>query len=119
MQIDVKYITNEFIGFASYHSRYFQLTAIDEYSRKKYLKLVNELSTYSTSNFLKRLEDKLGFKVELLQTDNGIEFVNDLDITNKNTKFEKYLKKTRYKTQAYPTIYTMAKRNSRTKSQNR
>ncbi len=27
--------------------------------------------------FLKRLEDKLGFKVELVQTDNGIEFVND------------------------------------------
>ncbi|WP_035143269.1 integrase core domain-containing protein, partial [Schnuerera ultunensis] len=53
----------------------------------------NELSTYSTSNFLKRLEDKLGFKVKLVQTDNGIEFVNDQDITNKKTRFEKYLEK--------------------------
>lgn len=93
VQIDVKYIPNECIGFASHHSRYYQITAIDEYSRKRYLELVNELSTYSTSNFLKRLEDKLGFKVELVQTDNGIEFVNDQDITNKKTRFEKYLEK--------------------------
>ncbi|NLK42963.1 MAG: transposase [Tissierellia bacterium] len=93
VQIDVKYVPNECIGFASHHSRYYQITAIDEYSRKRYLELVNELSTYSTSNFLKRLEDKLGFKVELVQTDNGIEFVNDQDITNKKTRFEKYLEK--------------------------
>ena len=93
VQIDVKYVPNECVGFASYHSRYYQITAIDEYSRKRYLELVNELSTYSTSNFLKRLEDKLGFKVELVQTDNGIEFVNDQDITNKKTRFEKYLEK--------------------------
>ncbi|MBU5425215.1 DDE-type integrase/transposase/recombinase [Tissierella pigra] len=93
VQIDVKYVPNECIGFASNHSRYYQITAIDEYSRKRYLELVNELSTYSTSNFLTRLEDKLGFKVELVQTDNGIEFVNDQDITNKKTRFEKYLEK--------------------------
>ncbi len=93
VQIDVKYVPNECIGFASYHSRYYQITAIDEYSRKRYLELVNELSTYSTSNFLKRLEDKLGFKVELVQTDNGNEFVNDKDVTNKKTRFEKYLEK--------------------------
>lgn len=55
--------------------------------------MVNELSTYSTSNFVNRLEKKLGFKVELVQTDNGIEFVNDQDITNKKTRFEKYLDK--------------------------
>lgn len=93
VQIDVKYVPNECIGFASYHSRYYQITAIDEYSRKRYLELVNELSTYSTSSFLKRLENKLGFKIKLVQTDNGIEFVNDLDITNKKTRFEKYLEK--------------------------
>ena len=34
VQIDVKYVPNECIGFASYHSRYYQITAIDEYSRK-------------------------------------------------------------------------------------
>ena len=93
VQIDVKYVPNECIGFASPHSRYYQITAIDVYSRKRYLELVNELSTYSTSNFLKRLEDKLGFKVTLVQTDNGIKFVNDQDITKKKTRFEKYLEK--------------------------
>src|SRR5699024_10013305 len=34
VQIDVKYVPNECIGFASYHSRYYQITAIDEYSKK-------------------------------------------------------------------------------------
>ena len=91
VQIDVKYVPNECIGFASYHSRYYQITAIDEYSRKRYLELVEENSTYTTSEFLKRLEYKLGFKIELVQTDNGFEFVNDPDVTNKKTRFEKQL----------------------------
>lgn len=93
VQIDVKYVPNECIGFASYHSRYYQITAIDEYSRKRYLELVKENSTYSTSNFLKNLEKNLGFKIELVQTDNGFEFVNDPDVTKKKTRFEKYLVK--------------------------
>lgn len=92
VQIDVKYVPNECIGFASHHVRYYQLTAIDEYSRKRYLEIVNENSTYTTSEFLKRLEEKLGFKIKLIQTDNGFEFVNDPDKTNKKTIFEKQLK---------------------------
>ena len=91
VQIDVKYVPNECIGFASYYSRYYQITAIDEYSRKRYLELVEENSTYTTSEFLKRLEYKLGFKIELVQTDNGFEFVNDPDVTTKKTRFEKQL----------------------------
>lgn len=93
VQIDVKFVPNECIGFASYHSRYYQITAIDEYSRKRYLELVNENSTYTTSEFLKRLEKNLGFKIKLVQTDNGFEFVNDTDRTQKKTRFEKQLKK--------------------------
>lgn len=83
---------NECIGFASHHSRYYQITAIDEYSRKRYLELVNENSTYTTSEFLKRLKKNLGFKIKLVQTDNGFEFVNDTDRTQKKTRFEKQLK---------------------------
>lgn len=93
VQIDVKYVSNECIGFASYHSRYYQITAIDEYSRKRYMELVNENSTYTTSEFLKRLEENLGFNIDLIQTDNGFEFVNDEDRTSKKTRFEKQLKK--------------------------
>lgn len=92
VQIDVKFVPNECIGFASHHSRYYQITAIDEYSRKRYLELVNENSTYTTSEFLKRLKKNLGFKIKLVQTDNGFEFVNDTDRTQKKTRFEKQLK---------------------------
>ena len=97
VQIDVKYVPNECIGFASYYNRYYQITAIDEYSRKRYLELVEENSTYTTSEFLKKLEDNLGFKIELVQTDNGLEFVNDLDVTKKKTRFEKQLEKMKIK----------------------
>ncbi|MCK9218157.1 MAG: DDE-type integrase/transposase/recombinase [Firmicutes bacterium] len=93
IQIDVKYVPNECIGFSSYHSRYYQITAIDVYSRKRYMELTEENSTYTSSEFLKRLEEKLGFKIELVQTDNGLEFVNDSETTNKRTRFEKQLKK--------------------------
>lgn len=93
IQIDVKYVPVECIGFASSHSRYYQITAIDEYSRKRYMELTDENSTYSTSEFVKRLEKGLGFKVKLAQTDNGLEFVNDTDRTAKKTRFEQQLKK--------------------------
>jgi len=57
------------------------------------MEIVNEKSTYTTSNFLLELEKKLGFKVELVQTDNGLEFVNDLEVTQKKTRFEIFLEK--------------------------
>lgn len=91
VQIDVKFVPLECIGFASNHSRYYQITAIDEYSRKRYLELVSENSTYTTSKFLTRLEEKLGFKVDLVQTDNGLEFINDADRTSKKSRFQKVL----------------------------
>ncbi len=83
VQIDVKYVPNECIGFAGYTSRYYQITAIDDYSRKRYMGIVEENSTYTTSEFLLRLEKNLGFKVDLVQTDNGTEFVNDLEVIRK------------------------------------
>ena len=91
VQIDVKFVPLECIGFSSKHSRYYQITAIDEYSRKRYLELVNENSTYTTSNFLTRLEENLGFKIDLVQTDNGLEFINDPDRTRKKSRFQKVI----------------------------
>ena len=93
VQIDVKFVPNECIGFASKHSRYYQITAIDECSRKRYTDLVNENSTYTTSEFLKRLEHNMGFEVKLVQTDNGLEFINDPDKTDKKSRFQKQLKR--------------------------
>ncbi|WP_242955239.1 DDE-type integrase/transposase/recombinase [Herbinix luporum] len=93
VQIDVKFVPVECIGFSSNQSRYYQITAIDEYSRKRYMELVNENSTFTTSNFLTRLEENLGFKVDLVQTDNGFEFVNDSERTSKKTRFQRVLKR--------------------------
>lgn len=79
VEVDVKYVPLECIGFSSSHARYYQITGIDLYSRKRIIKLVNELSTYETSKFLYSLEKSMGFKIKTIQTDNGREFCNDTD----------------------------------------
>ena len=79
VEVDVKYVPLECIGFSSSHARYYQITGIDLYSRKRIIKLVNELSTYETSKFLYSLEKSMGFKIKTIQTDNGKEFCNDTD----------------------------------------
>ncbi|MFM1541627.1 hypothetical protein ABGF49_07530 [Helcococcus ovis] len=64
VEIDVKYVPIEGIGFKSNYERYYQITAIDLYSRKRILKLVNENSTHETSKMLKTLEKNFGFKIK-------------------------------------------------------
>ena len=66
VEVDVKYVPLECIGFLSSHARYYQITAIDLYSRKRIIKLVNELSTYETSKFLYRLEKRMGCKIKTI-----------------------------------------------------
>ena len=91
VQIDVKYVPVECIGFQSNYDRYYQITAIDLYSRKRILKLVNEHSSYETSKMLKTLEKDFGFKIKTIQTDNGREFCNERE--QKKSLFEKVRKK--------------------------
>ena len=91
VQIDVKYVPVECIGFQSNYDRYYQITAIDLYSRKRILKLVNEHSSYETSKMLKTLEKDFGFKIKTIQTDNGREFCNERE--QKKSLFEKVMKK--------------------------
>ena len=88
VQIDIKFVPQEDIRFPSYGQKYYQITAIDEYSRKRVLKIVGEKSTYETKEFLKKLEDKMGFSIRTIQTDNGTEFINDGEKTNKKNAFE-------------------------------
>ena len=80
VEVDVKYVPLECIEFSSNHARYYQITAIDLYSRKRIIKLVNELSTYETSKFLYSLEKRMGCKIKTIQIDNGREFCNDADM---------------------------------------
>nr|WP_240430530.1 DDE-type integrase/transposase/recombinase [Suicoccus acidiformans] len=91
VQIDVKYVPIHSIGFASNHKRYYQITAIDAYSRTKVLDLMNENSTYTTSEFLIDLEKRMGFKIDKIQTDNGKEFTNDSYETDKKSRLQRVL----------------------------
>lgn len=91
VQIDVKFVPLACI--TSKGDRYYQYTAIDEYSRLRYLKAYEENSTYSSADFLKNASvffKKHGFDIECVQTDNGFEFTNRFSQTNRNlpTLFE-------------------------------
>ncbi len=57
---------------------------------------MEEKSTYETAKFLRTLELKMGFKIKTIQVDNGYEFVNDPDKTNKDTLFTKVAKELGY-----------------------
>lgn len=93
VQIDIKYVPEECILFPRYGNRYYQITAIDEYSRKRVLKIVKEKSTYETAIFLRDLERAMGFKIHCIQVDNGYEFVHDRERTDKETRFSKTARK--------------------------
>ena len=56
VQVDIKYVPVECIKFPTYGCKYYQITAIDEFSRKRVLKIVKEKSTYETSKFMLTLE---------------------------------------------------------------
>ena len=51
--------------------------------------MVNENSTHETSKMLKRLKQDFGFKIKMIQTDNGRKFCNDRE--EKKSAFEKVL----------------------------
>ena len=59
VQVDIKYVPEECVRSPSYGDRYYQITAIDEYSRKRVLKIVKEKSTYETSKYLLELEKNM------------------------------------------------------------
>ncbi len=96
VQIDIKYVPQECIMFPSYGKRYYQITAIDEYSRKRILEIVEEKNTFETGKFLEQLESKFDFPIHTIQVDNGYEFVNDKEVTNRKTYFEEVAEKKGY-----------------------
>ena len=80
MQIDVKYVPTVCMTkeLQEKGERFYQYTAIDEYTRKRYTWFTNEHSTYMSSEFVKRVVKYYPFKIETIQTDNGFEFTNRL-----------------------------------------
>ena len=95
VQIDVKYVPAKSLTkeVKERDGRYYQYTAIDEYTRKRVLWASKEQSTSASTEFLKVIMKKFEFKIECIQTDNGFEFTNRLNWqgTKKKTMFEKKL----------------------------
>ncbi len=92
VQVDVKVVPRRCI--ADPDLRLFQYTAIDEFSRLRFLAAYPEQSTYSSADFLKRLTKwytRKGIHVECVQTDNGFEFTNRFSNSKREllTLFEK------------------------------
>lgn len=77
VQVDIKYVPMECLLFNTFGKRYYQITAIDEFSRKRILEIVDEKSITNTTIFIRKLEYRMGFKINTVQTDNGPEFVNN------------------------------------------
>ncbi len=106
VQVDVKYVPRECMSpeLQEKGEKFYQYTAIDEFTRIRYTWFTNEHSTYMSSEFVKRLIKYFPFKIEIIQTDNGFEFTNRLSwqafTRNKKTKFEKTLEELgiKYKT---------------------
>jgi transposase InsO family protein len=76
VQIDVKYVPSACLVGDAKGKKFYQYTAIDEYSRLRYIEAFEEKSTYSSAVFLKNMIRFFGFTVECVQTDNGFEFTN-------------------------------------------
>ena len=78
VQIDVKFVPSACITAPDDHRsrKYYQYTAIDEYSRFRYVEGFDEHSTYSSKVFLEHMLRAFPFTVECVQTDNGPEFTN-------------------------------------------
>ena len=97
VQIDVKYVPKKCMSkeLQERGEKFYQYTAIDEYSRLRYTWFTNAHDTYASSEFAKRLVKYFPFKVKTIQTDNGFEFTNRLSwqafLKNKKTMFEKTL----------------------------
>lgn len=98
VQIDVKYVPRECMSkeLRELGEKYYQYTAIDEYTRLRYTYFCKEHNTYESTVFVNRLIKYFPFKIKLIQTDNGFEFTNRLSWhafnKDKQTMFEKRLK---------------------------
>lgn len=95
VQVDVKVVPRACIVGDAKGEHFYQYTAIDEYSRFRYVEAFKEQNTYSSKVFLEHMLKAFPFAVQCVQTDNGFEFTKKFG-GGKNPKdmtlFEAYLK---------------------------
>lgn len=88
IQVDIKYVPSECIVG---DEKFYQYTAIDEFSRFRYIQIYNEKSTYISKKFIQEVIKFFPFEIKCVRTDNGLEFTNRL-VSNVPSLFETYLK---------------------------
>ena len=92
IQIDVKFVPSVCLVNAAKGKRFYQYTAIDEYSRWRFVEAFEEHSTYSSAMFVEHLIKAFPFRIECVQTDNGTEFTNRFtSLKDKPTLFQRHL----------------------------
>ena len=74
IQVDVKFVPSACLVNGAKGQRFYQYTAIDEYSRWRFVEAFEEHSSYSSALFLEHLIRAFPCPIECVQTDNGQEF---------------------------------------------
>ena len=85
VQIDVKFVPSVCIVGDAKGQKFYQYTAIDEYSRFRYVEAFQEHSSYSSAIFLEHMLKAFKFPVKCVQTDNGNEFTKRFSSSKKNS----------------------------------
>ncbi len=95
IQIDVKYVPSKSLTkeVIERDGRYYQYTAIDEYTRQRKLWASKEKSTSASAEFVEVIKRFFPYEIKCIQTDNGFEFTNRLNPQEckKKTMFEEKL----------------------------
>ena len=78
IQIDVKFVPFACMADCVKSEQFYQYTAIDEFSRWRYVEAFDEHDTYASAIFLDHLVNAFPMKIECIQTDNGAEFTKRL-----------------------------------------
>jgi transposase-like protein len=89
VQVDVKFVPSYCVFNGQ---KYYQYTAVDECTRWTFREMYDEHSTYSSTDFLKKLILNCPFPIREIQTDNGTEFTRALKSNDgKPSLFEEML----------------------------
>ena len=71
VEVDIKYVPKKLKN-----RRFYQFTAIDCSSRWRYLKIYEDMSSFSAIKFLEKLIEVAPFRIKAIKTDNGSCFTN-------------------------------------------
>jgi transposase InsO family protein len=90
-QLDVKFIPLECESTIYEVRRYYQYTVIDEATRERFIYPYQDLCAENSVDFVKRAIAYFGYKPEIIQTDNGEEFVYTRQVKKgKEHSFDKF-----------------------------